>query len=128
MFCPSCGIELPDTAKFCVECGKPSGAGNAEPQYESCEVCWEVTDSHFWSHDEMRYWARSVGPGGERVVAQGQTFQGLAPHEFLSVPIKANEPRSRAHKEFLAQLASDGWEHTGRGGSWWNDRFKRPVG
>ena len=39
MYCPSCGEETGDDAKFCVDCGKPmQGTPSTEPQgYESSE-------------------------------------------------------------------------------------------
>src|SRR5689334_2811276 len=31
MFCPNCGLEHPDTAKFCSNCGTPFGSGPVPP-------------------------------------------------------------------------------------------------
>ena len=41
MFCPKCGTQMPDDAKFCIKCGTKLTAGVAVQQSESAQ-----TDAH----------------------------------------------------------------------------------
>jgi hypothetical protein len=37
MFCPSCGVALPQPTNFCVRCGSPLSVSKKDPEFKSVE-------------------------------------------------------------------------------------------
>lgn len=130
MFCIDCGAELPDTAKYCMECGVPQNGGESgnrlgEVRYETCEIVHEMikdTNMFGFGTPVFQFWAKAVGPNGVYDVGEKTEFKG-----FLH-PGNPNAAAETAHNLLVNQLTSEGWEATeSRGPAWYNWRFRRRV-
>ena len=126
MYCMSCGTELPEHAKFCLECGRPTRPGTPTeregPRWEYCEIVWSKIRS---VPATLQFWASAIGP-------KGLYSAGASPEWslFFGEPYPRRDRNSdrRAHEELIEMLLDDGWEPTGEKGEYWyEDRFRRRI-
>jgi hypothetical protein len=131
MFCGNCGTQIPDEASFCWKCGKPqkSGVQAPEPKWETCEIVREVVRKEsLLSGAVFRWVAQAMGPKGQYLAGQSDTFKGTwNAYEWGSEPKRDDERTGAALKGLVDRLLKDGWESTGRGSEWYSQRFQRHV-
>ncbi len=130
--CPSCGAELPHSAKFCANCGAPRPAPAAtEPaaqNWETCEIV-AVVAGEKWSpvfpSDYIQFKAQGVGPQGEDTLRQSDRVKaGLADYYQAN---KQNKNHVKAVDALATALTAEGWERAGKGQAWFSLRFRRPL-
>jgi hypothetical protein len=130
--CPSCSAELPDSAKFCANCGAPrtapAAAEPAAPSWETCEIV-AATAGEKWSpvfpSDYIRFKAQADGPQGEYTVGESDRIKaGLADYYQAN---KQNKNHVKAVEALAAALTGGGWERAGKGQAWFSLRFRRPL-
>jgi len=114
--CAHCGTRLPANANYCWHCGRPQGAapGQGMARWETCEI---VCARHPGALT-CRFWARAIGP-------QGEYNAGESPWWLGGWPDKRNREAIAAQRSLVRCLSKAGWQHTGRGLLWFNDRFQR---
>lgn len=130
MFCANCGTQLPDTARFCLDCGQPQASPSMSPGIVRAPEIWETCEIITDSEGDMamfapllfRFWAKALAPEGSYFVACSDSFkvpQGI-PYE---VP---------GHIQKLDQLTSAltqmGWLPLPRGEHWYSLQFRRSIG
>lgn len=137
MYCASCGYELPDSAKFCIECGTNQATGaestSRQPVYEKCELV-QVHDGKVYAFKNWRWAveARVIGPKGQYTA---DTTGFLPVNGDLSGstngPARWGERDKRiwrpAVEELMNRLLSSGWEYVERQGPWFGHRFRREI-
>jgi hypothetical protein len=131
MFCKDCGAEIPNDSSFCLKCGKPQkGAIESHTEgWEYCEIVYEgkkkgiegVLNLLFVSYSpdsHIRFWASASGPNGTYGAGSTDWFRGSYPN---------NKRHSGPFYRLKNTLLQEGWEQTGGGMTWWNDKFRRRV-
>lgn len=140
IYCMQCGTQLPDTAMFCLKCGKPVGGAvqstpQPEPKWEYCEIVYDDPQSKrkkAWTktYSDIIFWAKGVGPAG--------TFNALPDEEFLGkiaewgwdkvYPSTDSDADRKAVDALIARLGETGWELLpSKGESWFSYKFRRKV-
>ena len=79
--CPSCGVELPEGAKFCLECGSPVATPPGEPKREErkfvtilfCDLAGFTATSEMSDPEDVQ---RRLDPYHARVQAEIERFGG----------------------------------------------------
>lgn len=142
MYCVACGIELPDSANFCLRCGKPQREGFARTdaahplRWEICEIdCYLVKFDRRRKNGEWQFKANAIGKGGKYCAGKTESVivSGLdSVYEFLDLDIHTfdvhQSPDTRiVHSRLIAQLVDEGWNPAGNGTRWFNTRFKRFI-
>lgn len=91
MYCPACGVELPDVANFCWKCGKDVRDGKLlEAEWEYCTL----------EH-------RCTGPTRKYHVGLAVRSDGtMVTREMFY----SDRDWSRIHMQIVARLSNDGWE------------------
>ena len=112
MRCPQCGTELPDAARFCMQCGTPVASKEeeqvSEPELEMCEV--KIESKQGTSSTEWRFVAEGVGPRGRYQVAITD-WSGKDPENDLD--------------RLVDGLIQDGWEFVEAESSMVGGKFRR---
>src|SRR4051812_5093049 len=131
MFCTACGTELPDSAKFCMNCGRPLSTETAPntdpPRYEVCRIDYRTVSKGLGQI--ITFYAQAVGPNGAYDVAKmGGVDCGWYPERYIREPFG---PRGKALERAVWQLSRlltrRGWEPVGRGETWYSHEFRRKV-
>jgi len=89
MYCMGCGAQLPDEAKFCMECGK-----SLRPETPSDSLKWETCEIEWLEKSSLMrtllvramgyFWAKAIGPNGVFDAGQTDTFTfGYPPSSSL---------------------------------------------
>ncbi len=115
VYCPKCATELPDNARFCMQCGTGVKAVEEElqvqePQWDLCEVRIEARQGV--ASTEWRFVAEAAGPRGTYVV-RTTDWSGRDPESDL--------------ERLTEELIQEGWErvegHSGEVGR----KFRRQT-
>lgn len=143
MFCTSCGMQNPDDANFCNNCGKPvkhdMAHPNQEQYWETCEIlCIDIlrpAGGVFGGAAIIRFAAYAIGRNGAFVAGYSDGFAYSKQDYYRAVrydpplflPGPSNSDVKDAYDGLVRQLTMDGWEATGRGKAWFNHRFRRKA-
>jgi hypothetical protein len=115
MYCSNCGTQLPDTANYCLNCGRPqkAKARKSEDQWEVCKI-EDVYVGGFSPKQQLQ--AKAAGPKGTYLAGSSRKY-------------KSNDKRGRDKclSDLISQLTADGWELVGTGDSWYEHTFRRRV-
>ena len=130
MFCRNCGTQLPDTAKFCLNCGQPQTAqptpleSTRSPElWETCEIVTDYEgDETMFSTRLCRFWAKAVAPEGSYFVACSDSFK-VPQQTPQQVP-----SHIQALEHLTTALTQTGWLSLTRGEHWYSLRFRRHIG
>src|SRR6266568_7459945 len=79
MFCFRCGFELPDGAKFCMECGveQSTGSRSESDTWEACEIRYQtVKKDGLLTWGTRRFFAEAIGPKGVYTAGNSPEFKG----------------------------------------------------
>jgi hypothetical protein len=141
MHCANCGRQNPDDANYCNNCGKPvrqdTAQRNLDQYQETCEIlCQDIlkpAGGVLGGPALIRFTAYAVGPSGSFVAGYSDGFdypkarydQAIHYDPPLLLPGPSDPGVKSAHDSLLRQLISEGWESTGRGQAWFNQRFRR---
>ena len=137
--CIHCGTELPDSAQFCLTCGKsPRGASDASTQqpisWETCEIGLGGKKESFLDKFgnlgtfSCSFYATAIGPSGPYLAkASPMRVQGWVKRDGHHNWVKDDHKEVAACNALIQQLVADGWESTGRGLEWYNYKFRRKV-
>ena len=130
MFCKHCGKKLAEDARFCDNCGKPTSEQNqsATVQWETCAIEWWSKWLPLGLDPRFQFQAMATGPKGYYKVAESKIvtkYLGIQTDEQLQKG--GGKEVTAAFDELIKRLIADGWEITGRGVYWWDQRFRRPV-
>jgi len=131
MICRKCNTELPDNAKFCLECGEPQNteAMSKQVKWEVCEIVCTQLPTNAKGNRDWEFRAEASGPNGKYLAAAPyvSTVNPDAPGDTLSKD-KSNYIRY-VHSSLVRTLVQDGWEPLELLGSrWYSYRFRRRVG
>jgi len=113
--CPKCGTELPDNARFCMQCGTPIKVAGEEaegprPLEELCEI--RIESRQGVASTEWRFVAETEGPGGRHIVATTE-WSGRDPESDL--------------ERLTERLIREGWERVDGDTGEVGRRFRRPI-
>jgi hypothetical protein len=97
-----------------------------KPRWEMGEIVWDKRDAPSLYFIIPRvvhiFWLRAIGEHGVYNAAEVSFFG------FTGWPPEPTWREAVAqHNELIASLVAAGWEPTGRGASWWSERFRREV-
>jgi hypothetical protein len=149
-FCPHCGKTNSDPATLIIHV-------TSDDVWESCETNIVVLPydkkkgkQTFWGTggvNDLRwvFEATAIGTNGVYSAGQSDILKGpgywdLKPEEkndyhYLTFDASKRIPAINLHRDtaqdkldvLIKQLTSQGWQSVGRGGEWWNERFRRRV-
>lgn len=129
MFCVECGTKLPDGAKFCFLCGKPTSdevPGNTK-ETETCEIVYETAGEKWGIYPRtlLRFKAQAIGDKGEYCAGLSPEFEAN-PFDYPGKPEKSSNKHKKALEVLTEKLQQDGWRmEEQRGSAWYNRRFNR---
>jgi hypothetical protein len=113
LICPSCGAALPESARFCLNCGRPTGSGNsgpapspppapaaaravsASPEAVRCPSCGAPLNPLF---GEM---VISCDYCGTSVALGGAGWKEISKHTLLKPTVTTPETAERIVRDFL---------------------------
>jgi hypothetical protein len=124
MNCPGCATELPEHARFCLQCGAPQRPGEPAPRVrrEVCEI-YRSDEAGGWFRAGDTYWeAIAVGPQGRYGVARSETCPRTARGRSGGV-----QRADVLLDQLIRKLVHEGWQPLPRGPDWFSYRFERTV-
>lgn len=131
IYCIHCGTQLPDSASFCLKCGKSvkgtaMATAQAESRWEYCEiVCKEAG----FLGSKSYFAAQAVGSKGRYEAARStKTIRTVPAYEGVTLDTHSWGSEKKAKEaldEIMAMLTTDGWELTGEKGEWWEYKYRR---
>jgi hypothetical protein len=132
MFCNKCGTQIPDGAKFCLNCGQPLIADSKPDiapveQWEICKIKHETKNYGILRGNRHRFYAEAVALDGTVYIAckaDEECKSGIVSGE----PDYLDSQTREIHDEFVAKLVREGWEATDqRGTRWYSLRLRRKI-
>jgi len=120
--CIQCGNEIPQTAKFCPDCGTAQSGEREVIRYETCTIQWHQPAEMHWKTHYI-FWAEAFGPNGKYNAGSSTYFTSL----LSDMPRRNAKDTSAAHDELVNKLLKDGWDRIGQGQYWWMETFQRVV-
>jgi len=135
MYCVQCGLQLPDDARFCDECGtsqRPRAerelaprVGTAAPS-QAAPAASPKQPEEAWVYCEIApakgilkgFHAVASSPSGSRVVAKRHAHKDFDPGHINRMAIN----------NMVQRLIRDGWEPQPKGSAWYAHRFRRREG
>lgn len=129
MFCIACGTELPDEAKFCFKCGKPTPCGEIKIKIpeETCEIVYEITgEKHgIYPRTLLRFKAQAQKADGEYCAGVSNEFEASI-FDYPGRPEKKNKKHKKALELLTEKLKQNGWqEKESKGKEWFSFQFRR---
>jgi ribosomal protein L40E len=129
MFCIECGTELPDEAKFCFKCGKPTAGGESKQkaEQETCEIVYEITgEKHgIYPRTLLRFKAQAKGAEGEYCAGISNEFEANL-FDYPGSPEKKSKKHKAALDSLSEKLKQAGWQaEDHKGPEWFSLRFRR---
>jgi ribosomal protein L40E len=129
MICPKCNTELPDVAKFCMECGEPQTRAAAKTaRWETCEIVCTQLPAASKGGREWEFRAEATGPRG-KFTASASYVSTVNPHlsQESMTKDKSNYVR-HVLSSLMRALVQDGWEPLDLlGAHWYSYRFRRRL-
>jgi hypothetical protein len=121
VYCSACGRQLPDDARFCLECGAPQSSHSATP----------VGQGDHWETCRIGYSDRFLSPRFHATVTtQTGSYSVLDPWGRTimlrdKLPFGRDRTTVRSHSALVERLVREGWEPIGSGEWWWQRDFRR---
>jgi hypothetical protein len=138
IYCMQCGKELPNDARFCLNCGKPvkdvpSSNIQQESRWEYCEIVCKVAGflglkSYFVAQAASSRGRYAALRSANLFEAQNvfRVSKGGATGDVPNTGSRKQEEKARiALDEIMSKLFVDGWQLTGQKGDWWELAYRR---
>jgi uncharacterized membrane protein YvbJ len=104
MYCQNCGKQLPNDAKFCLNCGKPQNHENrVAPSKNNYEYCTLNRKSNI-----LEQWWEALK--GKQIIGSSSRKSGNLIQVFNPLGGNLNNIDREINLELVSKLSSQGWE------------------
>ena len=116
MFCSGCGTQLPDSASFCLNCGKPLQLETlSRPvitevcKIEECEAAQKFFGGiHFRRNDRLVGWWEAIV--ADQIIARSPEYHYKNGRYIWQHDSEGSKAIRNTKQALIDQLSADGWE------------------